>query len=69
MKSIGSLLLLFGAAAIIMGFMDFVPRILQWIYLWGETNAWIIKIGLVVLGAALYLIGSRKKAEEASNAE
>lgn len=63
MKSIGSLLFIFGAITTIYGFMDRAPKILHWIYGWGETTAWIIKIGLMVLGAALYIIGSRKKAE------
>ena len=66
MKSLGSLLFLFGVAAIIFGFTDMVPVVLTWIYKWGETTAWIIKIGLVVFGGALYLIGARKKSVEAS---
>jgi hypothetical protein len=59
MKSIGSLLFIFGAAAIVMGFMNIVPRLLVWIYQWGDGAAWAIKIGLVVVGAGLYLLGSR----------
>jgi hypothetical protein len=59
MKSIGSFLFLLGAAAIIFGFMNMYPRILKWIYDWGEGTAWAIKIGFVVVGAALYLLGSR----------
>lgn len=61
MKSIGSLLFLFGAAAIVLGFMDRVPSVLEWIYKWGEGTAWGIKIGFVVLGAALYYLGTRQK--------
>jgi len=66
MKSIGSLMFLLGAAAIILDFVGAVPVILSWIYEWGDTSAWVIKIGLVVFGAALYLIGARKKASEMS---
>lgn len=65
MKSIGSLLFILGAAASVLGFLDRVPVLLSWIYQFGDTTAWIIKIGLMVLGAALYIIGSRKKAEPA----
>ena len=43
MKSIGSILFLFGVAAIVLGFMDRVPAVLEWIYGWGETTAWAIK--------------------------
>lgn len=64
MKSIGSLLFLFGAAAIVFGFMERVPRVLAWIYEWGEGPAWAIKIGFVVIGAALYFIGNRQKQAE-----
>jgi hypothetical protein len=61
MKSLGSLLFIFGAAAIIFGFMERVPRILEWIYNWGEGVAWAIKIGFIVVGALLFIIGSRQK--------
>lgn len=61
MKSIGSLLFLFGAAAIILGLMDKVPKLLTWIYNWGEGAAWAIKVGFVVLGAVLYLVGNKQK--------
>jgi hypothetical protein len=63
MKSIGSLLFLFGAAAIILGFMDRVPTLMQWIYDLGETGAWAVKIGFVVVGAAMYLIANKQKKE------
>ena len=64
MKKIGSIMALFGIAAIVMNFLDLVPRLLMWIYNWGDTTAWIIKIGLVVVGGALYLLGP-KEIEEA----
>lgn len=64
MKLIGSLLLIFGIAAIIYGFLDRVPTILEWIYQWGEGPSWAIKVGFVVLGAILLIMASRKKAVE-----
>jgi hypothetical protein len=60
MKSLGTLLFLFGAAAIIFGFMDKVPRLLEWIYKWGEGTAWAIKIGFVVVGALIYIMAGRQ---------
>jgi hypothetical protein len=63
MKSIGSLMFLFGAASVVFGFMDRVPRLLMWIYNWGDGVAWAIKIGLIVVGAILYFMGSKSKAE------
>jgi hypothetical protein len=62
MKSIGSLLVIFGVAAIVLGFMNKVPSILEWIYKWGEGGAWAIKIGFVVLGVVLYVAGNKRKA-------
>jgi len=60
MKSIGSLLFIFGAATIIYGFMDRAPRLMKWVYEWGEGPAWAIKIAFVVAGVALYLIGRKQ---------
>jgi hypothetical protein len=67
MKSIGSLLFIFGLAAIIFGFMDMAPKLLLWIYDWGEGTAWAIKIGFVAVGAILYYLGTRQKKEEAAS--
>lgn len=61
MKQLGGFLVLIGLAAIVLNFMNFVPKILFWIYQWGEGTAWAIKIGLVVVGALLYIVGSRRE--------
>lgn len=59
MRQIGSFLFVIGILAIVLNFMDRVPSLLVWIYQWGETPAWGIKIGLVVVGGLLWLIGGR----------
>lgn len=69
MKSIGSLLFLYGVVAIIFGFMDRVPRLLKWIYDWDETTAWAIKIGFVVVGVALYILGRKQQAQKETAGE
>jgi hypothetical protein len=61
MKRIGSVLAVFGIAAVIFGFMNRAPALLQWIYEWGDGAAWAIKIGLIVLGGALYYLGGKQK--------
>jgi len=61
MQKIGSFLVIVSLLAIILDFFNRVPRILAWIYLWGDGAAWAIKIGLLVAGAALYLAGGRKE--------
>ena len=65
MKSIGSGMMIFGALATVLGFFNSVPKILIWIYNWGEGVAWAIKIGLIVIGAVLFFMA---KPEE-GNAE
>lgn len=64
MKKIGSTLLFFGLAAIVLNFVNMVPSVLMWIYSWGELTAWVIKIAIVVLGSILFLIGKKTEQEE-----
>jgi len=59
MKNFGGFLALLGIAAIVMNYLDRVPRLLMWIYNWGDNVAWAIKIGLVVIGGAMYLFGPK----------
>ncbi|MUU77952.1 hypothetical protein [Winogradskyella endarachnes] len=66
MKKIGGYMVFFGLFAIVLNFFDRVPTILMWIYEWGDTVAWAIKIGLIVVGAVLFFIG---KPEEESETE
>ncbi len=63
MKKIGGFMAVLGILAIVMNFLDRVPRLLMWIYNWGDTTAWIIKIGLVVVGGALYFLGPKEVEE------
>lgn len=53
-----------GLLAIVLNFVDRVPTLLMWIYSWGESVAWIIKIGLVLVGAILFFVG-KAPAEDA----
>ncbi len=47
-----------------------VPKILIWIYKWGEVPAWGIKIGFIVVGVILYLLGmGKEEVKEAPNKE
>lgn len=64
MKTIGTYLVVFGIAAIILDFFIAVPRILAWIYNWGDGAAWGIKIAFVVIGAILYFLGSKNTNEQ-----
>ena len=61
MKKIGSFMALIGLAAIVLNFFGLVPKILVWIYTWGDGVAWAIKLGLVAVGAILYFSGGSKE--------
>ncbi|HAD79399.1 hypothetical protein ACTS91_11710 [Empedobacter falsenii] len=66
MKTIGTYMAIFGLLAIVLNFFNAVPRLLAWIYNWGEGVAWGIKIAFVIVGAILYFMG-RKQEENVAN--
>ncbi|HOU84877.1 MAG TPA: hypothetical protein PLE16_14735 [Spirochaetota bacterium] len=60
-SSAGGFLFLLGIASIVMYFIGFVPKILVWIDMWGETIGWAIRIGITVLGGLLFLVSTKMK--------
>ncbi|HPW51645.1 MAG TPA: hypothetical protein PKV85_04730 [Spirochaetota bacterium] len=60
-SSAGGFLFLLGIASIVMYFIGFVPKILIWIDMWGETIGWAIRIGITVLGGLLFLVSTKMK--------
>lgn len=67
MKKIGMYVSFLGVFTIFLNFVDRVPKILEWIYNWGEGIAWVIKIGFVVVGAAMFYWGRNKERKETQN--
>ena len=63
MKNFGSFLLLLGVLAIVLDFFNYVPKLLFWIYEWGEGVAWAIKIALIVVGGILWFLGRNAEAD------
>jgi len=61
MQKIATLFIILGLLAVALGFFDYAPRIIAWIYQWGENTAWIIKIGLIAAGGLLYLATEKKQ--------
>lgn len=57
MKGLGVLLLLFGIGSMVLHFMNYEFTLLSWIDTWGETTAWVIRGGLVAVGAAMLMLG------------
>lgn len=70
MKGIGQTMLILGILAIVLEFFGYVPKLLFWIYEWGEGVAWGIKIALIVLGGLIWLgannMGAEGNEEQAS---
>lgn len=72
MKKIGGYIALFGVLAIVLPFFNLQLRLLGWIDNWGETVSWVIKLGLIVVGAAMFLFGGSNtvsKPEETTDTE
>lgn len=66
MKSFGSTLFILGLLAFGLNYMNAVPKVLAWIYAWGEDTAMWIKAGITGGGALIWLLGyfAEKGAEE-----
>ena len=55
---------LFGFVSIVLSFFNYNLRILMWIDSWGETMAWVIRIGLIIVGLAVYFVMNVPDEEE-----
>lgn len=66
MKSFGSTLFILGLLAFGLSYMNAVPKVLAWIYNWGEDTAMWIKAGVTGGGALIWLLGhfAEKGAQE-----
>lgn len=59
MKNIGAFLAVAGILATVLDFFGRVPKMLFWIYNWGDTMSWVIKIAMIALGAMLWFYGNK----------
>lgn len=64
MKSIGLYMMIAGVASIVLIFLNMNLRLLMWIDMWGETIGWVIRIGLIGIGAAIYFMTPAKEEVE-----
>ena len=60
MIGFGKLLFVLGAGSFALHFLNMEFRLLMWIDMWGEMIGNIIRIGMIVTGAGLYLLGSKQ---------
>ena len=51
----------FGVGSIVLSFVNMEFIILSWIDMWGPTPGWIIRGTLAVVGAILWLVGSKQE--------
>jgi len=65
MKSIGGYLFFFGLGSIILDFINMQFMLLMWIDNWGPSVGWTIRIGMLVVGGALWLLGRNQEASGA----
>jgi hypothetical protein len=67
MRSIGFLLLLFGAGSFILKEMNMQFRLMSWVDKWGTDTGNIIKIAFAVVGVILLALSFRKKPDAGAN--
>ncbi len=56
MRSIGMYMAIAGIASIVLHFLGRNLTLLMWIDMWGETMGWVIRGGLIVVGAAIFFM-------------
>ena len=62
MKGIGGLLVLLGAGSFVLNMLDREFTIISWIDNLGPTVGMAIRVGMIVVGAALWFMGNKKEA-------
>ena len=65
LSSIGALLVLFGIASGVLSFFDYNLKLLMWVDIWGTTMGWVIRIALIIVGAALLFLFNKSEDQEA----
>ncbi|MCH9694521.1 MAG: hypothetical protein K0U72_08435 [Gammaproteobacteria bacterium] len=63
MKQIGGLLAFFGVGSFVLNMLGREFSLLMWIDSWGPTTGTIIRVALVVVGAALWFYGNKQEAD------
>lgn len=66
MKSIGGLLFVLGLGSFLLNFMNMEFKLLSWVDNWGPGAGVAIRIGLIVVGALLWLVGRKQETAEAA---
>jgi len=67
MKKWGGYLFFFGAGSIVLYFLHLQFILLSWIDMWGMTVGWTIRIGMAVVGGAMWLLAREPESEAAGS--
>jgi len=66
MKQFGIFLAIMGVGSFVLNLIGMEFRLLMWIDLWGTAIGTAIRIGLVILGALLFVIGMKMEGTESN---
>ena len=64
MKSLGGLLFFLGLGSFVLNYLDYEFSVLSWVDNWGPNTGMSIRIGLIVIGAVMWLVGRKQAAAE-----
>lgn len=64
MKSFGGLLFILGLGSFLLNLMSMEFKLLSWIDSWGPTVGIVIRVGLIVVGGALWFVGRKREAAQ-----
>lgn len=64
MKSWGMWFFIFGAGSFVLNMLGMEFVVLSWIDNWGPTVGIVIRVALMVVGAAMWLIGRKQEAAQ-----
>lgn len=67
MQGFGGFLILMGAGSFVLNLLGMEFRLLSWIDMWGSTVGIAIRIGMIVVGAALIFLGMRAEEKHAAS--
>lgn len=56
MKTLGGYLFFFGAGSIALDFVGMEFILMSWVDHWGPTVGWSMRIGMAVIGGAMWLL-------------
>lgn len=68
MGNIGSTLVLFGVGSIALNLFDYEFALMSWVDNWGPGVGWAIRIAMIVVGGALFLLDNSEEAGEEEQA-